>query len=105
MMERLLFLKSSKLEKFKKSQNMINSSSEMHGVCRHNTKFHRFKSNYNFAATNEGLTSPKKSDRIEMKDLLVSNCSKQEQSIINNMPVPLLCQAVDNSNGYLEVNL
>ena len=70
-----------------------------------NAKFHRFKINYKFAGTDEGLTSPKKSSRIEMDDLLVNNCPKQEQFIGHKSTLLLLCRPVENSNRYLEVNL
>lgn len=60
--------------------------------------------NYDVTGTDEGPTSPKNSDRIKIEDLLVSNCSTQEQFSINS-PVPLLCRPREKYNKYLELLL
>ena len=62
MKERLKIMEALKLDKKMNSKNLINSNNEIYGACRHKPRFHRYAL-LQKASTDEGLTSPERSDR------------------------------------------
>ena len=76
---------------------MINSNNEIYGACRHKPKFHRYAL-LQKASTDEGLTSPKRSD----KDRLLGSPTYNNCGTQLCVPCNLL---VENNNSILVVDL
>ena len=58
------------MDKLQNTKNVINSSNELYGACRHKCKFHRYRL-CDSSSTDEGLTGPEKSGDFSIDESLV----------------------------------
>ena len=97
MNERLQILNASQADKLLKTKKLINSSTEIYGLCRHKPKFHRYAL-LQKSSTDEGLTSPKRSD----KDRLLGSLTHDDYGT----QICVLCSPlVKKNNSVLVVDL
>ena len=104
MNERLQILKAQKSEKFSKTKKLINSSRELCGACRHKSKFHRYRFR-DPPSTDEGLSSPEKSD---VSTASLFSPSSDISDFESNLSVPYSPRAgipVEKDNGIYLADL
>ena len=101
MNERLQILNASRADKLLKTKKLINSSTEIYGVCRHKPKFHRYALSQR-SRTDEGRTSPERGTGYRSEDSPTSPLGGQEHTYARCVPCEPL---VEDTNRYTVVDL
>ena len=96
-------LKAKRLDKLNEENKLINTSKELYGACRHKTKFHRYRFFKKPISTDEGCTSPERSEQLTFNDTQDLSQSLAQMSLHS----PVLCTPlpVDKINGKIVMDL
>ena len=90
-------------DKLNNENNLINSSNELYGACRHKTKFHRYRTFKNSIRTDEGAKSPERSGQYP--EGVTQDSSHFLAQDTPNSPLICVPVPVNTSNGNIVMDL